>query len=379
MDEKFDPRSMTGALDEIIPPNETTIGSKAALKEMEPVVDSISEDISGIGRKAAQRYLLRYEYGMSTNELASEFDVTPQTISNQVSEVRVKVLKYPRLASVIGTLRAHRSGLSEPDIEDGHTWDGETTLQGVPIEYSCQFRTGSASRPYSWAYLCESRYRDDDTIYHLFVDYLIDAIHGVFLKRLRMGISKKSWERPPITEKHTYCAYPLPNLEIPNNRNGTLLDAAEYHWAYDTKNYFETRVTEGVEKGDLEYSAEDGNTGLGRSAYLTRDDVLSHRIRNCRDPEEAIEEYAEAVFVRNNLERLCLTYPFSNPFDLEYETITQVWNGQPSRLDNYEFTGKFDKEKMYDITINMRSRYLGRDVRAPTKRNSVDMPTWKSY
>lgn len=374
MGDRYDPRSMSSPMGEIIPPNEETIKINDALKEIQPAVVALSDDISGIGKKAAQRYILRYEYGISTGKLANEFNITPQTISNQVSGVRAKILKYPRLAHIIGTLRAHRTDLSVPDIDDGHTWTGERTLHGESVEYSCEFQKGSASRPYSWAYLCESRYERDSTVYHLFLDYIIDAIHGVFLKRQTIGVSKKSWERPPIVDKYDYIAYPLPNLEVPNERSGSLLDAVEYHWAWDTKNMLESRIQNEFET-ELDEYAETGDVPWERP-YLARDDVLSHKIRNCRESKEAIKDYREAVFVRNNLERLCLTYPFKNPYDLEYETITHLWNGQPAESDNYNRTSRFDKADMYGLTNSMTSRYQGRDVRVPNKRGSVDMPAW---
>lgn len=376
MTREFDPRSMNGQQDEIIPPNEITTDIDDALEEIEPIVDELSKDISGVGQKAAERYLLRYEYGIATNELASEFDVTPQTISNQVSTVRAKVLKYPRLARIVGTLRGHRADISQPDLDDGQTWEGEAMLNGEPVQYLAEFKAGNTGRPYSWCYSCESRYEQDARVYHLYEDYLIDAIHGVFLKRLMRSVSFVSWNRPPMGSDYQYVAYPLPNLEIPNSRDGSLLDAAEYHWAYDTKNHFERLISGESEKSDLAYRAEHGDTPLKGSAYYARNDVLSDRIRRCDTSEEAIEDYAETVHIRNNIERLLRTYPLDAPYDLPYETVTQLWNGQPSDRDRYDLTAIINKQQLYALGTHAHGRHLGRDVRVNGNKHTVDMPTW---
>lgn len=102
---------------------------------------------------------------------AKEFNVTQQTISNRVSTVRAKVLEYPRLARIVGTLRGHRADLSQPDLDDGQTWEGETKLKREPIQYRAEFKAGNAGLPYTWCYSCESEYKQDTRIYHLYEDY----------------------------------------------------------------------------------------------------------------------------------------------------------------------------------------------------------------
>lgn len=373
---QFDPKSMNGPMEEIIPSNEVTVDIYDALDELEPVVKELSKDISGIGQKAAERYLLRYEYGMATDDLANEFGVTAQTISNQVSTVRTKVLKYPRLARVIGTLRAHRADLSQPNIDNGHSWEGEATLHGEPVQYRAEFKAGTPGRSYSWCYSCESRYERDTEVHHLFEDYLIDAIHGVFLKRITRGFSFKSWKRPPIVDDYRYVSYALPNLDVPNNRNGTLLDAAEYYWAYDTKNYFDAIVSGEAQKGDLEGRAEHDDTPLKGTAYYARDDVLSYRMRNCNDCAETIRDYTETVHIRNNIERLLRMYPLDAPFDLPYETVTLLWNGQPSDDDRYDFPQIINKQQLYKLTHHAGGRHRGRDVRVNGNKHSLTMPVW---
>lgn len=373
---EFDPRCVSKELDEIIPPNENSISIDDALSEMKPIVDEISSDVSGVGKTAAKRYLLRYEYGIAPSTIADEFGVTSQTVSNQVSAVRTKVLRYPRLARVIGTLRAHRAGLSQPEIDDGQTWEGEVSLHGEPIQYHAEFKSGTAGRPYSWCYSCESRYERDTRYYHLFEDYLIDAVQGVFLKRLLWGFSRKSWNRPPQTDQYRYTVYPLPNLEIPNSRDGSLFDAAEYQWAYDTNNYFEPLITEEPKKSDLEIRAEDGEMPIKGSAYYAQDDVLSHRIRNSEDCNEAINDYNEAVYVRNNIEQLLRMYPFYTPFELPYETFSQVWNGQPSSDARYDSTHMVDKKCLHRMVSQAESYYRGRNIRFIENENINEMPMW---
>jgi|GEM_PF-2797505 len=377
MRKEFDPRSMSGEMGDIIATNDITVDIDDALEEIEPVVDELSEDISGVGQKAAERYLLRYEYGVATNELASEFDVSPQTISNQVSAVRAKVLKYPRLARIIGTLRAHRADLSQPDYEDGHTWEGEAHLSGEAIEYRVEFKSGSAGRPYSWCYSCESRYEEDGKRFHLFEDYLVDAIHGVFLKRLIPAFSRKSWHRPPRVREYNFNSYALPNAEISNNRNGTLLDAVEYHWSYDTKNQFENLVTGNTQWNDMVVRAEHDEDPLPGSAHYAQEDVLSERIRNCDSPSAAIEEYSETVHIRNNIERLMRIYPLDAPFDLPYETVTQLWNGQPCDRPDHENTWLVAKQDLYALAKNAYGRHSGRDVRVKGNKHDISFAIWR--
>ena len=376
MEIQFDPKGVNQPIDEIVPDNDITTDLDDALEEIKPVVGELSKDVSGIGQKAAERYLLRYEYGMATNELASEFDVAPQTVSNQISGVRKKVLKYPRLTRIIGTLRSHRANLSKPDLDDGRNWSGEVKLKGEKIQYSVEFKSGAPGRTYSWCYSCESRYEHDTRAYHLFEDYIIDAIHGTFLKRLMWGVSFSSWNRPVMGDKYEYTAYPLPNLEIPNNRNGSLIDAAEYHWSFDTRNHFESFVTNERKKGDLESRAEHGERPPKGSAYYAQDDVLLDRIRNGEDPAEAIEDYAETVHIRNNIERLLRMYPLDAPYDLPFETVTQLWNGQPSDHDQYYLTQDVNQQPLYALTTQAKSRHVGRDVRVNGNKHTVKMPMW---
>jgi len=377
MDVDLYPKGVNAPIEEIIPEREEDVHLDGALDEIKPVVEELSEDVSGIGQKAAERYLLRYEYGMATSELAEEFDVASTTISNQVSTVRTKVLKFPRLARTVGTLRAHRSGLNQPDIEDGETWEGEVTLDDETIQYNAEFKSRNPGRPYSWCYLCESQYEFDTRIYHLFQDFLIDAVYGVFLKRSMWGFSRKSWKRPAMSDKYEYTVYPLPNAEIPNSRDGSLLDAAESHWAYGIKERLGPLVTKGPIEGDLETRAEHGDTAIKKSGYYARSDVLADRLSRSREPEKEIGDYTETVHIRNNIERLFRTYPFESPFDLPAETVTQVWNGQPTDRVSHDNTWLISKQPLYNLTTTATSRHRGRDVYVNGNMQSVKIPLWR--
>lgn len=374
--DKIDSWSISNSLDSMGSSNLASIGIDDVLDEIEPAVDGLAKDISGVGQKAAERYLLRYEYGIATNELASEFDVTSQTISNQISGVRTKILKYPRLARIVGTLRAHRAELSQPDFNDGHIGKGNTKLDREQIEYAVEFKTGTPGRPYSWCYRCESRYEQGARVHHLFQDYLVDAIHGVFLKRLLWGFSRKSWNRPPMGHEYKYVVYPLPNVDVPNNRSGSLLDAVEYHWAHETKNKIGPLIGNESQKRDLESLTEHGKTPMKGSAHYAQEDVLSHRIRHCESPLEAIEDYNETVHIRNNIERLLRMYPFDDPFDLPYETVTQLWNSQPNIRSEYNMTRSVEKQALYHLVDSAKCRYRGRDVYLFGKDHRIEMPNW---
>jgi len=47
--------------EKIIPKSSTRVEIEEAISQSESIVDQLTEDVSGIGPKAAIRYLLRYE------------------------------------------------------------------------------------------------------------------------------------------------------------------------------------------------------------------------------------------------------------------------------------------------------------------------------
>lgn len=376
MESDFELRGLNQPQEEIIPRNRTSISIDRAIEESAPVVNELSKDISGIGQKAAERYLLRYEYGMATGNLASEFGVTPQTISNQVSEVRSKVLKYPRHARNIGNLRSRRAGLSKPDLDRGQLCKGEVDLKGETLRYDVEYEPGSVGDTYDWIFSSEVQYESDSIISHLFVDYIIDSVHGVMLKRVMRATSLPSWKQPPLGEKYSYKIYPLPNLDVPNDRDGTLLDGVEYNLTYDIKNYFERIVDGEINESDLARRAKSGDDPLKESAYYARDDVLTDRIRACCSPSGPIQDYKKTNHIRRNLERIMRMYPYTRPFDLPAETVTLLWNGQPSGHGASHSTHNIDKQALYDISTRVSGRYREKSIRQSKPKQSVDTPRW---
>lgn len=384
---KFDLKCVQNDLDDIIPVRKDPFNPENALKEMEPAVRQLSEDISGVGPKAAERYLLQYEYRMGTKEIADRFGVSQSTVSNQISSVRSMVLKYPRLARVIGTFRAHRAEISLPDITDGKRWEGDTELEGETIDYRVVYTKGNAGRSYSWSYACASRYEGDNGwIHHLFADYMIDSVHGVFLARTMRGVSHRSWNRPPISSSYDYTVYPLPNAAVLNERNGTLIDAVEYHLTYDTKNHFESLITGENVGGDviqeldgelpLLERAKDGEEPSKGSGYWGRYDVLCNHVRNHQRTNECIKNHSDVRHIRVNLERLMRLYPFEAPLDLPAETVTQLWNGQPSERAKHYLTSAIDKRALWQVSHTANSSTRAGDIYRRRRGYSIDMPVW---
>lgn len=355
---EFDPESSStwgsGELPAV--PVETEL--RDALAEIRPVVAELSADISGVGRKAAERYLLRYQYGFSPSELAEAFDVAPQTVSTQISGVREKVLKYPRLARIIGTLRSHRAALQQPEWADGATSSGRVPLNDEQVEYTLTYKNGSVGRPYSWQYNVTATYQRDDCEYHLNRAYLVDEIHGVLLKRMHRSVSLVSWTQPRHMYEYNYDIFPLPNVEVPTE-DGTLLAAVEHHTAHDIKTKFERLIAGVNDWEDLEEEIREG-APQHRPPSITRQDVLLDRIRRCQG-ETPVEEYTELRHIRQNLERIMRTYPLNSPWDLPPETITQLWNGHPTNREDHTDFWLLNKQDLYDLVDTVRSRHNGRD------------------
>lgn len=369
----FDPIDPNQPLEDIVLEQKQPISYQDILVEIEPVVEELSADISGIGPKAAERYLLRYEYGRSTQEIADRENVTPQTISNQVSTVRSKVLKYPRLARVIGSLRNHRATLSSPEINSDRRWSGQFFLDNEELHYELEYANGSLGEPFTWKFEVETTFDKDDTTYHLFSDYIIAADTGVFLKRTQRGISLQSWDKPPLTELFKYSTFPLPNAEIPNTGEGSLISAIEYHLPYDVKVGFSWLLEKGEGWCELENEARSANPWK-YGAHNSGGDQLIFQIKT--GSENALSEFTQARYIRNNLERIMRMYPFKRPYDLPDETFAQLWNGQPIPRTPSEGLNLVDRRKMYEIALNIDSHHAGRDVRTGAKTHAINTPLW---
>lgn len=369
----FDPKDPNKPLQEIIPQRKQPAEYQEILEEIDPIVKELSADISGIGPKAAERYLLRFEYGIATQEIANRENISPQTVSSQVSKVRSKVLKFPRLARILGSLRSHRANLERPEIESGQSWSGQITLHDVELEYDLEYTLGNPGRSYTWKFDVEITFENEDTIYHLFADYLINGVSGVFLKRTQRGISLQSWNKPPLTEKYKYSTYPLPNVEVPNLGDGSLLSAVEYHLPFDVKNDFSWLIERDEGWADLEKMAHSANPKtLG--AHYSDSDQLIYRIKT--GTEEFLTEFTRTRHIRNNLERLMRLYPFKRPYDLPDETFTQLWNGQPATGFKLNSLAQLSKQQIYGIAHDVDSHHRGRDVRTGAKTHAINTNLW---
>ena len=329
-----------------------------ALAEIDPIIEELTEDISGIGPKAAKRYLLRSEYGYTVKEMSDVFGVTPQTVSNQVKSVREQIAKYPRLARIIGTLRAQRADLHRPDLKDGATSEGSFDVLGDSVDYLLTYKKGNVGRPFSWQYDITSTYQIDDCQYHLNTAYIVDAIYGVLLKRTHLSVSLISWSQPSRMYKYDYEIYPLPNAEVPTT-DGTLLEATELHTAYDIKTILGALI-EGIRDWDDLVGMTKRKQAHHDSPSLARKEVLINRIRQCQNGSP-VEDYTEAVHIRRNLERIMRNYPMLSPWDLPYETITEIWDGYPADNEDHTKLWLLDKQYFYAITADIESRHKHRD------------------
>lgn len=326
----FEPKNVGSPLEEIIPNPDRDIDFATAQSECEAAVDDLTADVSGIGPTAAERYLLRYEYGFNTKTLAELYGVTSPAITKQTQSVREKVLRYPSLAQVIGHFRAERAGLKDPIIDEHPLWEGQIETESAEVDAQIGFHQGDYAVPYSWMFTITGESQDGDTIRHLLVDYIIDAQSGVFLKRSLKGVSHSSWKRTPhFQNERRYTVYPLPHPNIPI-KDGTLINAVEHHVTYDVRQAFDE-----FDWQMLEMYAK-SNTDVKRpSAGLSLPNVLLDRIRQ-ENSIEPVFEFTNETHTRNNVERLLRLYPLENPTQIPIETAKLLWNGsltQPQTMD----------------------------------------------
>lgn len=339
----FEPKSVGHSLSEIIPKSESDISINEARRACESTVEKLSDDVNGVGPTAAERYLLRYEYGFGPKRIAEKSGVSQPTITNQTSSVLQKIIKYPRLARILGQFRAKRADLVEPLIEDHPLYDDEIKIESDTIHCQIGFYPGSYTVPYSWKFALKAERQIEDKRHHLLVDYIVDDETGVLLKRSVKGVSYSSWRRSPYFQRErAYTVYPLPNVYIPNE-DGTLIEAIEYHSTYDLTQAF----TE-FDWGFLELYAKSNTELEYPSAGHSLTEVLLDRIRR-ENTVGPIFDYSSEVHVRNNIEMLLRLYPLANPSQLPIETIRLLWNGSPRRPQRDQVTAD-DIEAVFETS-----------------------------
>ncbi|WP_157884809.1 hypothetical protein [Halorubrum aethiopicum] len=350
----FAPNDVDTSLDEIIPTSKPNVDFDAAKAECTAAVEELSADVSGIGPKAAERYLLRYEFGFSTKELAEQYGVTSPAITKHTRSVREMVLKYPRLARIIGQFRAERADLIDPTIDDHLLWEGQFETDSTEANAQVAFHVGDFHVPYSWMYSLTAEAQDGDTVRHLLVYYIVDADCGVFLKRSLRGVSHTSWRRTPHYQRQwNYTVYPLPHPEIPNE-DGTLIEAVEHHVPYDVKKAYDE-----VDWQVLEMYAKSNIDVERPSASFSLPDVLLDHIRQ-ENSINSVFDYSEEVHKRHNIEHLLRLYPLTQLSQIPLETVTLLWNGPLTPPESMESTTKVLKTALEasKISINPGHRNI---------------------
>lgn len=322
---EFEPKNVDAPIDEIIPESQSDINISVAQEECAEVSEKLGATVSGIGPKAAERYLLRYEYGFRPMTIAEEYGVTSPTVTNQTSDVRQRILRHPKLAQTVGQFRSKRAGLKKPVSSGGSLWDGQLRIKSVDIDGQVGVHLGSFLTGYSWKYTLQAKTQVENKTRHLTVDYLIYDELGILLKRSLRGISNNSWQRPPyFGPKWRYTVYPLPNPNIPTD-DGTLSNAVEYHVVYDMARAFADEYVE-QDWTALEMDANLNMEGGFLAPQVSLPEVLLDRLDG-DSSINAIHEYSQVVHLRKNVERLLRFYPLTTITQIPLDTIELLWDG----------------------------------------------------
>lgn len=318
----FHPTRFDRPVDDILPDRTPDIAIETAQHECGKTVGRLTSDVSGIGPKAAERYLLRTEYGFGSETLTQYFDIAPSTLSNQVNQVHRKILRFPQLARILGQFRSKRTGLTEPESSERTLWEGTLDLHSREIYAAVDYRPGGpTTTPYSWKIDLTADLPLNDTTRRLRYSYLVDELHGVVLKRILKGISNDNqYAQFQYQKLRTLEIFPLPHPLIPNE-DGTLLSALAHHVSYDIIRGFENSDWSSIEKM-INFD------GVRDSSYQSLPtDALPETVTGKRTTGEQLRKYTEEVHRRTNLEHLLLTYPFTRIEHIPRETIEVLWIG----------------------------------------------------
>jgi len=331
--------------DKILPRPSLRVDLDTAREECESVINLLTEDVSGIGPKAAQRYLLRFEYGFQSKKLTEEFGITAPTISKQTGKVRQRVLKYPRLSRLIGNWRAERANLSSPDTEEGILWTGTLRLHGRDVQAEIEYEHGHSSDPYSWKYGLDSKTELDDWNYHLYIDYLVDLEYGVLLKRSKRAVSHTSWKQEPyFSNEITYRVYSLPHPDFIAYSEGLLQDI-EDHVVHDLTAEFDfPRRWE-----DLKEHAQSESNERRAQDQSAIPEVLLENVKETNSIGPIVN-YTQNIRMQDNLESILRVYPLTHPSQIPSETIDLLWNGPLMKAQS-------DKENAFDSILERCNIY----------------------
>lgn len=316
----FEPKRFDQPVEEIVPQQTPDLDINRARDECSEAVAKLSADVDGIGPKAAERYLLRFEFGVSTDTLTEHYGIAKSTLSNQVNQVHRTILRYPSLARVRGQFRANRAGLSRPASTDRTLWEDELNLHSQQVFVTVDFQPGDFSTPYSWLVDLRADLMLDERSRRLRCNYFIDEEYGVLLKRILRGVSTEAKERTYRYERlRTIEIYPLPHPSF-QTTDGTLLDALQYHVSYDITRGFEDAAWNSIEKR-IQF-------GVHNSGFRPRPEhALPESMSGEQSTRERLERYTKEVHRRDNLEHVLRLYPLTRIENIPRETVDQIWNG----------------------------------------------------
>jgi len=327
--EKFSPKEFKRPVEDILPDVSLDTGLKEAKDECSETVETLISDVSGIGPKAAERYLLRFEYGFNTTDLTEHYGVSKSTLSKQTNQVHRRILSHPILARTVGQFRSERTGLSRPVSNDRQLWNDVLHLHSKPIYTTINFLAGDVSTSYSWAVDLRADLVLNDKTRRLRCNYIIDEEYGVLLKRILRGFSRSNLRNEFSYESHRTChIYTLPHPEIPDS-DETLLDGLESHVSYDIKRVFERSDWQSIEK---------------RICFLASDDSLINQLPEFGLPEKIIgkqtssdivQKYTQEIHRRNNFEQILRMYPYTRIENLPLKTVDLLWNGSLENNEDY--------------------------------------------
>lgn len=327
--ENFEPKRFNRPVEQILPEEPPDFNLKQAREECSQAIDELSADINGIGPKAAERYLLRFEYGFATDTLTEHYEITKSTLSKQTNQVHRKVLKYPNLARVVGRFRAERAALNRPDSSNRTLWEETLDLHSKQIFTAADYRVGDLTTPYSWKIDLKADLALEGKTRRLECSYMVDEEYGVLLKRILKGISKEEWgERFRYEQLRTLEIYPLPHPKVPNS-DGGLLDGLAYHVSYDIKSSFEDPAWGSIEKMI-------GLEGARDSAFRPiPEHAMPEMVTGERTSREQVRKYSGEVHRRDNFEHLLRVYPYTRVENIPTKTVDLLWNGYLSNDEKY--------------------------------------------
>ena len=327
--ESFEPKGFNRPVEDILPDVSHELDIQRARDECSETVEKLASDISGIGPKAAERYLLRFEYGFDPVVLTDHYGITKSTLSKQINQVHRKVLNHPTLARTVGQFRSERTGLTRPDSSDRPLWDGELELHSKTIYTAINYLSGDVTTPYSWQVDLRADLALEDKTRRLRCSYVVDDEYGVLLKRILKGISHPDQGREFRYERLRTChVYPLPHPEI-RGGDGTLLDGLERHASYDIKRVFEDPAWRSIE--NMIAFVETGDS-IPRPLP---EFALPEKISGKQKSSDQLRKYTEEVHRRNNFEHLLRVYPYTRLENVPLKTVDLLWDGSLAHSEDY--------------------------------------------